>query len=150
MRPILAVDPGTAQSGWCWYQGGTVVQSGTWPNEEILDLVADQHPAIAIERFEARGMAVGDDSIETILWTGRFIQATGRPEQVILVRRSEVKLLLCGTNRARDPNVRQALIDLIGPPGTAKKPGPTHGVAGNAWAALGVAVTANVQLSEAL
>lgn len=150
MRPILGIDPGTVQSGWCWYQGGTVVQSGTWPNEEILDLVADQLPAIAIERFEARGMAVGDDSIETVIWTGRFIQATGRPEQVILVKRSEVKLLLCGTNRARDPNVRQALIDLIGPPGTAKKPGPTHGVSGNAWAALGVAVTANVQLSEAL
>ena len=48
-----------------------------------------------------------------------------RPEAVIRVKRSAVKLHQCGSNRAKDANVRQALIDKMGPPGTKKAPGPT-------------------------
>jgi hypothetical protein len=87
-------------------------------------------------------MPIGDDSVETLLWTGRFIQAWHDPEAVVRVKRSAVKLHLCGSNRAKDANVRQALIDKLGPPGTKKAPGPTRGVTSHAWAALGVAVTA--------
>ena len=38
-------------------------------------------------------------------------------------------------------NIRQALLDLIGPQGTKKAPGPTYGVRSHEWAALAVAVT---------
>ena len=102
-----------------------------------------QPMTLAVERFEARGMPIGDDSVQTILWTGRFVQAWHEPENVRMVKRSEVKLRLCGTTRAKDPNVRQALIDQIGPPGTKKAPGPTHGVTSHAWAALAVALVAS-------
>lgn len=145
MTAILAVDPGPVKSGWVWFDDGAVLESGTDNNAKILDLVADSFPRIAIERFEARGMAIGEDSIETILWTGRMWQvavgASG-PENVSLIRRGDVKLHLCGTKRAKDPNVRQALIDLLGPPGRKANKGATYGVHGDAWAALGVAVTA--------
>jgi len=58
------------------------------------------------------------------------------------VYRKEVKIYLCGSMKAKDPNIRQALIDRLGDPGTKKNPGPTYGVKSHAWSALAVAVTA--------
>lgn len=146
---VLAIDPGTKQSGWCVFDGNRVLESGVSSNREVLDrvLIVGGYVAkglaepvtLAIERFEARGMAIGDESIETILWTGRFRQAWHAPDEVVMVKRSEVKLELCGSSRAKDPNVRQALIDYLGRPGTKKSPGGTYGVASHAWAALAVA-----------
>lgn len=148
----LAIDPGTTQSGWVLFDAGRVHSSGTSPNEHVLErirvtggyIAAGLHEPmrLAVERFEARGMPIGDESIETLLWTGRFIQAWHAPDEVVRIKRSAVKLQLCGTSRAKDPNVRQALIDRIGQPGTKKAPGPTYGVSAHAWAALGVAVVA--------
>lgn len=152
MSMILAIDPGTLQSGWVQFAGCRVVSSGVSPNAHVLERIrvlggyvsAGLHEPVtlAIERFEARGMPIGDESIETLLWTGRMIQAWHDPERVRRVKRSEVKLRLCGTTRAKDPNVRQALIDLLGAPGVKARPGPTYGVSSHAWAALGVAVVA--------
>lgn len=142
---IFAIDPGTKVSGWADLRDGAVIDSGVLSNEELvqrLDSVWFDGCELAVERFEARGMPMGDESLETILWTGRFIQSWRRPEEVIRVKRSDVKLALCGTTRAKDANIRQALIDKLGPPGTKKNPGPTYGVTSHAWAALGVAVTA--------
>ncbi len=147
---ILAIDPGTKESGWVLLEDGCVKSSGTSPNEHVLERIRTiggyimtglhQPVTLAVERFEARGMPIGDESIETLLWTGRFIQAWHAPDSVQRVKRSHVKLHLCGTARAKDPNVRQALIDRLGAPGTKKAPGATYGVASHAWAALAVAV----------
>ena len=149
---LLGIDPGTTQSGWAVLDAGRVKESGVSPNAHLLErlrvvggyIKAGLHApmTLAVERFEARGMPIGDESVETLLWTGRFIQAWHDPEAVIRVKRSAVKLHLCGSNRAKDANVRQALIDKLGPPGTKKAPGPTRGVTSHAWAALEVAVTA--------
>lgn len=147
---IFAIDPGTTQSGWVRFDGGKVLESGVSPNAHILERVRvlgafvanrlHEPVTLAIERFEARGMPIGDESVETLLWTGRFIQAWHKPDEVVRIKRSAIKLHLCGTARAKDPNVRQALIDKLGPPGTKKAPGPTYGVTSHAWAALSVAV----------
>ncbi|MGH7470493.1 MAG: hypothetical protein ACRENP_21315 [Longimicrobiales bacterium] len=53
---------------------------------------------------------------------------------------------LCKNPKAKDQNIRQALIDLLGAPGTKKNPGPTYGISGDAWSALAIAVTARDQL----
>src|SRR5574340_697069 len=149
---VFAVDPGTTQSGWCHFDGAKVVDSGVSPNDELAQRihVLGAYVAhglmvpvrLAVERFEARGMPIGDDSIQTIIWTGRFLQAWHDPAAVALIPRSAVKLHLCGTPRAKDANIRQALIDAIGPRGTKKNPGPTYGVSSHAWAALAVAAVA--------
>lgn len=143
---ILAIDPGTTQSGWVLFDGRRVLDSGNDPNPDVLQRIEAAGQAgvqsLAIERFEARGMPIGDDSIETVIWTGRFQQAWRSPASVRLVKRSAVKLHLCGTARAKDPNVRQAVIDRVGAPGVKRSPGPTFGVTSHAWQALGVAVTA--------
>ncbi len=149
---IIAIDPGTTQSGWVTLDDGRVTDSGVTANGELVERLAGlsgyilhgyaRPVVLAIERFEARGMPISEDSIETVLWTGRFRQAWHSPEEVRMIRRSEVKLALCGTTRAKDANVRQAVIDRLGPPGTKKQPGPTHGVTSHAWQALAVALVA--------
>ena len=52
-----------------------------------------------------------------------------------------MKLQLCRDSRAKDANIRQALIDRYGGPGAIKKGGPLYKVSKDAWAALAVGVT---------
>lgn len=143
---ILAIDPGTTESGWCLLRpNGGRIDAGVSSNTDLLAGLAYM-PAdvMAIEVFEARGMPIGQESIETIIYTGRLMQAWGH--SVRRVKRSEVKRHLCGSLRAKDGNVRQALIDLYGGKdaavGRKATPGPLYGIASHAWAALAVAVTA--------
>lgn len=141
----MGLDPGPKQSGWVLYDG-RVIDSGVDDNNDLRVWVKHgQHAKVlAIEVFEARGMPIGNDSVRTMIWTGRFIEAF--PGKVIEVQRRAVKSFLCGDMKAGDPNIRQALLDLVGPRGTKAFPGPTFGVSSHAWAALGVAVTVlNVQ-----
>ena len=56
-----------------------------------------------------------------------------------MVYRRDVKMWLCGTPRAKDPNIAQALRDKYGDPGTKKNPGKIYGVKSHLWAALAVA-----------
>jgi len=140
---ILAIDPGTTESGWVHFFGGKVVGAGVMPNDDVLKMVAESAAdVLAIEMIASYGMAVGKEVFETCVWIGRFQQTWRSPKSVRLVYRKDVKLHLCGTPRAKDANIRQALIDKLGPPGKKSEPGPTYGVSSHAWAALGVAVTA--------
>lgn len=143
---ILALDPGTTQTGWVEYGGdGGVIESGVMPNADVLIMLQRAHGpdyhCLAIEMIASYGMAVGREVFETCVWIGRFQQAWHDPARVRLVYRRDVKLHLCASPRAKDPNIRQALLDKIGPQGTKRKPGPTYGVKSHAWAALAVAVT---------
>lgn len=140
---ILAIDPGTTQSGWVLLAHGRVADCGVDDNDTVLHrLHGSMADRLAIEMIASYGMAVGREVFQTCVWIGRFQQAWRDPEAVRLVYRQEVKLHLCKSPRAKDANIRHALIDRIGPQGTKKAPGPTYGVASHAWAALGVAVTA--------
>lgn len=141
---IFGLDPGTTQTGWVLYRAGTVVDSGVHDNHDVLRWVQAGQDAetLAIEMMYAAGMPAGNDQFRTLVWIGRFVQAWRDPDGVQLIDRRNVKLHLCGSARAKDPNIRQALIDLLGPQGIKAKPGPTYGVKSHAWAALAVAVTA--------
>lgn len=147
---ILAIDPGTTESGWCLYHTERgVMGSGVKPNDLMLDEIRYQPvDHLAIEMIASYGMAVGREVFETCVWIGRMVETFRSPSAVRLVYRKDVKLHLCGSPRAKDANIRQALIDLIGPQGSKKNPGPTYGVKSHAWAALGVAVTAGHQLIQ--
>ena len=138
---ILAIDPGTTECGWCTFDG-TLNASGVCSNDSMLSAVM-VHGAdlLAIEMVSSYGMPVGKEVFETVLWIGRFKQAWRDPDDVRLVYRRDVKMHLCGSARAKDGNIRQALLDKIGLQGVKKSPGPTYGVKSHAWAALAVAVT---------
>lgn len=147
---VLAIDPGPKESGFVIYDSETnsvmdsaVMETGHMPR--LVGYVGKKPsmPAqvVAIEMIASYGMAVGKDVFETCVWIGRMIQAAAVPDDVILVYRKDVKMCLCGSPKAKDANIRQALIDRVGPQGTKKNPGPTYGVKSHAWAALAVAVT---------
>lgn len=139
---ILAVDPGTIQSGYVLFDG-RVLQSGVMPNEDVLRIIADDRSdMLAIERIVSYGNVVGDETFQTVHWAGRFQQAWACPDEVRLIRRLDVKKALGLMGSAKDKDVLAALLAQIGPRGTKAAPGPTHGVSSHAWAALGVAVAA--------
>jgi hypothetical protein len=139
----LAIDPGTHESGWCLFDGARVLESGVLPNIEMRRVVeessADQ---LAIEMVASYGMPVGREVFECVLWIGRLVQSWRAPDDVRLVYRMDVKLELCKSARAKDSNIRQALIDRLGPVGVKDDKGPHYGVKSHAWSALAVAVTA--------
>lgn len=158
MSVILAIDPGTFESGWVLFDGARVHSCGVDQNTFMLERVKhwQSGTTLAIEMVASYGMPVGKEVFETVWWIGRFTQAWHSPEQVRRVYRKEVCLHLCGSARAKDPNVRQALIDLFPATGGGKtpqigitsKPGPLFGVSSHAWPALGVAVTALHQIAS--
>jgi len=151
MSAVFAIDPGPTQSGWCEWDGGRVVGSGVLPNDDLLFEVqrrCDVSETLAIEMIASYGMAVGREVFETCVWVGRFQQAWHSPASVRLVYRKDVKSFLCGSMKAKDANIRQALIDLVGDKGTKAKPGPTYGVKSHSWPALAVAVTTSYQMGR--
>ena len=143
---MLAIDPGTTESAYVVYNPVSGIRGhGKLSNSALLDLLpslrADGGPDVAIEMIASYGMAVGREVFETCLWVGRFIERL-QPAPVRLVYRAEVKSHLCHSQKAKDGNIRQALIDKLGSPGTKKAPGTTYGISGDRWAALAVAITA--------
>lgn len=153
---ILAIDPGTERSGWCAYFGGEVVAAGVMHNDDALAYIQRRHfdvngYRLAIEMVASYGMPVGREVFETVRWIGRFQQAWHRPNDVSLIYRRDIKLHLCNSARAKDANVRQALLDRFPATGGGKtpqvgiksNPGPLYGVSSHAWSALAVAVYVN-------
>jgi len=143
---ILAIDPGPTYSALVLYdrRAGLCSHYVTL-NDWILSFLRqyDAHPddMLVIERIASMGMAVGDEVFETCVWTGRFWQEWRRRGlHVARMKRIDVKLAICGQSRAKDANVRKALIDRFGGPTAIKKGGPLYKVSGDAWAALAVAV----------
>ena len=149
---ILAIDPGTTRSAALLYDSGgrRVLHWAMYDNARLADqlrggMFGPEHwpwSLTAIEMIASYGMAVGRDVFETCVWIGRFLEAS--PVRTELAFRRDIKLHLCGSARARDPNIRQALMDMFGGEraarGTKRDPGPLYGVATHGWAALAVAV----------
>jgi hypothetical protein len=141
---ILAIDPGSEQSALVLWDGSQILDHRKEPNEDIIShIILLQYDVLAIEEICSYGMPVGKDVFDTCIWTGRYIQtAVNHQRPYELIPRREVKLHLCNSVRAKDANVRQALIDKVGPQGKKATPGPTYGIKADEWAALGLALTA--------
>ena len=137
---VLAVDPGPTESAWVLWDGKRLRGHAMHDNGYLLSFPPEcgTPDQIAIEMITSYGMPVGRDVFDTCVWIGRFYQAWGG---AALIPRHDVKMHLCGSPRAKDSNIRQALIDRLGKPGTKKQPGATYGIAGDKWQALAVAVT---------
>lgn len=142
---ILAIDPGTTKSGFVVFWHGQVVASGDVPNFDLRNNLQRNlwgHEVTVCEMITSYGMPVGQETFETVRWIGRFEEVSNlNGIQFHTVFRKDVKMHLCGQPRAKDANIRMALIDKLGAPGTKKLPGPTYGISGDIWQALAVAVT---------
>ena len=158
---VLAIDPGTRESAWVLYDGVRIVAHSIEPNEALLERLRDRVgpfpgcgpllnarvSAVVFESVESFGMAVGREVFETVWWTGRLFEAClPGPWFAVRLTRRDVKLHLCGTSKAKDANIRAALIDRFGGSkaaaiGVKAAPGPLYGIKSHIWAALAIAVT---------
>jgi len=121
---VLAIDPGTEKSGWVYLKNGILDRMETDPlpvnygwteNKELLTIIKAVGCPIVIEDVSHMGMPVGRDVFQTVRWTGKFErQAEFFNQRVDYISRSEVKLYICGSPRANDSTIRQAIIDYYG------------------------------------
>jgi hypothetical protein len=143
---ILAIDPGPTQSTYVLWDGVKILEKGIEENDQLAHMIglahrADVHLVIEMIGHYGSGMPAGKEVFETCIWIGRFIECwPGQKHELLL--RATIKTHLCGSARAKDQNVRQALIDRFGVTGTKKAPGVLYGVSSHMWAALAVAVCA--------
>jgi hypothetical protein len=143
MTSVLAIDPGPEESAYCVLLDGAPVEFAKRSNQSIChDLAAGNFDMgrLVIEQIASFGMPVGAEVFETCYWSGRFAQAFG-DKVTSRIKRHEVKMHLCGNMRAKDANIRQALIDRFGGKKETKKGGKLYGISGDVWSALAVAVT---------
>lgn len=150
---ILAIDPGNIESGWCVIDADTrkPIEFGKTENRELHNRLTDLDPDLAvIEMIASYGMAVGESVFETCVWIGRFAETLeqGKAVRTERVKRQPVKLHHCHSSKAKDSNIRQALVDRFAPgqpnhgKGTKNAPGWFHGFRADIWQAYALAVYA--------
>lgn len=160
MTRILAIDPGNTESGWCLInEDAEPLHFGKTENVELRRMLLTPEDEVGADKVVVEmighygsGMPAGKDVFDTCLWIGRFCEAIrgnwypwSEPE---LIKRATVKAHLCGSAKAKDSNVRQALVDRFAPgqpnhgKGTKAEPGWFHGFAADVWQAYALAVYA--------
>lgn len=151
-KAIMAIDPGTTESAYVIFHNNCLEKFGKVPNCELREWLFRTRPSqydLHVEMIASYGMSVGAEVFETCVWIGRFLDAFDPYEEKpgTRVPRQLVRLHMCGSPRAKDSNVRQALIDRFGGSkgaaiGSKRQPGPLYGVSGDVWQALALAVYA--------
>lgn len=141
---LFVIDPGDKESGWIVLDDETPLRFGKCLNQALLsDLRAADANLLVVEYLAAMGMPTAQEVLDSQFWLGRFVQAWGGPWKPI--RRHEVKMAMCGNMRAKDPHIRQAIIDRYGGKETAigrkASPGPLYGISNDVWSALAVGLT---------
>ncbi len=133
---LLAIDPGPTISAYVIMDEGKIVSKARIENTNDLLISGIQAwgpDQVIIEMPECFGMAVGKEILDTCRWVGRFEEAAKyNGHGVILVSRSDIKLHLCHSRRAKDTNIRQALLDRYGKEFC-------KGIVKDLWSALAVA-----------
>lgn len=140
---ILAIDPAPTESGYCIMDEFTykAFEKGKVSNEELSLIVKKgEYGVLVIEMIKNMGMsALGQDIFHTCVWIGRFIEMSPRPYEYVY--RHEEKMNICGSMKAKDSNIRQALIDRFGEVGTKNNPGWFYGFKADLWSAYAVGCT---------
>lgn len=146
---ILAIDPGNTQSGVAIIElpEFRLLWFAKLPNEAVhKNATLYDFDEIAIEMVACYGMPVGKDIFETCLWIGRFLEQFNEYKKSFVYRKEE-KLHLCNSMKAKDSNIRQALInryakhDFKNGKGVKNNPDTFYGVSKDVWQAIAVGVT---------
>ena len=143
---LLAIDPGPTHSALVLYDADVKLCShyrtaNVWIRSFLRTYDAAKDDVLVVEKIASYGMPVGAEVFQTCVESGRFWQEwTRRDLLAYWMTRQDVKLAICGQARAKDANVRQALIDRFGGPDAIRKDGPLYKVAGDSWSALAIAV----------
>ena len=148
---VLAIDPGNIDSAYVLVSNtNDIIRFGKIKNDELNKLIEQMHEVhkfdeVVIERVASYGMAVGATVFETCEWVGRYTESASRLQgvKVSLMYRKDVKMNLCGTTKAKDSNITQALKDRFGVVGTKSNKGWFYGFAADVWQSYALAVTYN-------
>lgn len=149
MSYILAIDPGNIESAYVVIDENMKpirfdkIENSLFNNVIIKEITATYSlDKAAIEYIASYGMAVGKEVFETCIWIGRFAQSLSMyGVDTTPIYRKDVKIHLCGSMKAKDSNIRQALIDKFGIVGTKKSPGWFYGFKADIWSSYAVGVT---------
>ena len=148
MSKILAIDPGNIESAYCLIDSNTYkpIKFGKIENELVLyEVQKEDYDILVIEMIASYGLAVGKSVFDTCVWIGRFIQESPKDSEYIY--RREEKMNLCGSMKAKDTNIRQALIDRFAQfdlkqgKGTKNNKDFFYGFKSDIWAAFAVGCT---------
>jgi hypothetical protein len=145
---ILAIDPGNEYSAYAILNDVLKpVDFGKVTNAEMIEKLRTMKAAgwgkitnLAIEMVACYGMPVGKEVFETCVMIGKFCEIAGDLPIQYIYRKDE-KINLCNSMKAKDCNIRQALIDRFGSVGVKKSPGWFYGVSKDVWSAIAVGVT---------
>jgi hypothetical protein len=154
MKAIIGIDPGNKETAMCVFDGAKIVYCEKIDNKQFFQYLSHEYaqsiirnggyesPSIYIEDIQSMGMAVGQEVFDTAKMIGRIQQTLENGDiKYSMVKRTEIKLHHCNTTRAKDTNIRQALIDRFGDKGTKKEPGFFFGIAGSdQWSSCAIAI----------
>lgn len=164
-KRIFAIDPGPEHSAYVEYDG-SIIYHGIVDNNDMLTLIYETCMSGMIASYgkgkliSLLSMSVGASVFETCVWIGRFIEMWDyhqvkpiQDNRVYFIYRKDVKMHLCGNTKAKDTNIRQAIMDRYGSEksraiGTKAAPGPLYGIRKDEWSALAVAITAYDKIME--
>lgn len=152
---VLAIDPGTTESAYCFVDTNTLrpLRFGKIGNLDLRCLIVNHSFAeddrAVIEMVQSYGMPVGRETFETCFWIGRFFERlNGKlfipPERIY---RKDEKLHICHDSKANDANIRKALIDRFADhdlrtgKGTKNNPDWFYGFKADVWQSYAVAIT---------
>lgn len=153
---IIGIDPGNRESAMALYNGESF-QFGKFDNfGEFFPqlekwLIENRVDEVYIEGIQAMGMSVGASVFETAYFIGEIKMWLGMKFPHIarvIIHRSDVKMHHCNSMRAKDTNIRQAIIDRFGAPGTKRNPGILYGCSGDMWSAVAIATMAYDHLNK--
>jgi len=148
-KTILAIDPGTTESAVVEWDGSRLLRAEIVRSESLLALETRRPSLVVCEMVACYGMPVGREVFETCLWIGEYRHCFRRLEIPFeLVFRRDVKLHHCGSARAKDSNVIQALKDKYGDKGTKAAPGLTYKLKSHLWQAFAIATMITEKVKE--
>lgn len=152
---VFAIDPGNTDSAYCVIDAATLkpLDFGKIPNMDLREYIRntrfEEEDRGAIEMIASYGMPVGREVFDTARWIGRYEETMTRKlvAPPTLIFRLEEKLHICHDSKAKDANIRKALIDrfahhdLKTGRGTKKAPDWFYGFHSDIWAAYAVGLT---------
>jgi hypothetical protein len=146
---ILAIDPGTTESGVCVMDNLKPIFFSKMRNEQLLTNIEKRaYDNVVIEMVASYGMPVGAEVFETCVWIGRFHQeALTITDDITYITRNTVKHNICHSSKANDATIKQALVDRFARgqgnhgKGTKKAPGFFYGFKKDIWSAFALGVT---------
>lgn len=146
---VYGLDPGTTKSALVGIYPETleIAHKELDSNKVILHSLSNisglhhGHPhhhgeaVLAVEFLQSYGMPVGRSVFQTCVWIGRFMERW--EHELVFYARPTIAAHITGIGRAKDSDVRRALITRLG---DWRKGGPLEGIKKDLWSALAVAV----------